>query len=234
MKTLFICTLPRTGSSLLADVVASTGVLGDPREYLLPKYRRRLTAELGLDDETLPTYLTAVRGQRSTPNGVTSIKLMLPHIEGRVAQGELASPGLRSLADELAAGDPVVVMLSRRDKLRQAISLLRALQTSKWASYDDADGNPQFDQKLVKKFITRIVRHEGRWEKELATSGISADLRMEYEDVTRDMSGAINQIAVASGVTLPPPSEWMPGDGPSRVPQRDALTEEWVDRFLYA
>jgi LPS sulfotransferase NodH len=68
-----ICTIARSGSSWLSQLVSSTRILGNPEEYLLDW--PRCCARFGLSADTpFEEYLTCLIRHRSTPNGVFSIK----------------------------------------------------------------------------------------------------------------------------------------------------------------
>src|SRR5690606_34287974 len=68
-----ICTVARSGSSWLSQLVTSTGRMGIPDEYLLDwrTQARRIgfVGEVSLDD-----YLWWLLQHRATPNGVFAIK----------------------------------------------------------------------------------------------------------------------------------------------------------------
>jgi LPS sulfotransferase NodH len=68
-----ICSLPRTGSSLLCELLAGTLLAGLPAEYFRPDriamLRRRWRVE-SFDD-----YLGALLGRKTSPNGVFGIKV---------------------------------------------------------------------------------------------------------------------------------------------------------------
>ena len=158
-----MCATPRSGSTVLCEALAATGVAGRPAEYFEAMYdtglpRRptdyfeglraipaasfladQLPAEGGEAREALRgattyrEYLAWVFGAGTTPNGVFGAKLMWGHVDHFVAY-------LRVLREH--AGEPVPQMFAevfpalryvrvvRRDRLRQAVSLWRALQTA--------------------------------------------------------------------------------------------------------
>jgi LPS sulfotransferase NodH len=227
MTTIIICTLPRTGSTLLAETMAGTGVLGAPDEFFHHKRRKKLADRFGVPVGDLAGYANAVAKSTGTSNGVTAVKLMGRQLERLVESGDLETPALRSFLGLF--DDARIITLFRRDKLRQALSLLRAHQTGQWQRGDERATPPKYEKKLVRKMINRVIRLEGRWDREMKASGVTPDLRLEYEDVTSDMKVALGRIAALAGVALPDDLDI--GEPPTKR-QRDALTEEWVDRFL--
>ena len=78
---------PRTGSSVLAQALAATGVLGIPQEYFWRGLEARHATEMGLPaptDETYPPYLGAALRFGTTPNGVFGAKLFWAHAQDLV------------------------------------------------------------------------------------------------------------------------------------------------------
>src|SRR5688500_8623702 len=151
-----VCATPRSGSTLLCEALKATGVAGRPEEYFeaVPATGRPPQPEdylRGADDADAlallgaaaapdpPPYssldgvgsyaehLERVRRWGTTPNGVFGAKLMWDHV-GRLG-AELApdrdTPPLE-LLDELF-DRPRYVWVRRRDVVRQAVSLWRAM-----------------------------------------------------------------------------------------------------------
>lgn len=158
-----ICSTQRSGSTYLCELLASTGVAGNPQEYFearaetgLPPHPGYFLAGLprtgaGIRDDLRPTdgpdysdlrtvdgwaaHLERTFRLGTTGNGVFGAKLMwnqVPDIEVHAA----ALPEFVGLTGsellEALFGHPSYVWMRRRDKVRQAISLWRALQTRTW------------------------------------------------------------------------------------------------------
>ena len=92
-----ICTVARSGSSWLSQLVSSTGTMGVPEEYLLawPQQATRL----GLSAATsFSDYVTFLLHHRSTSNGVFAIKgsveELQPFFELFLGPGELLEGAL--------------------------------------------------------------------------------------------------------------------------------------------
>lgn len=232
MKTIFICTLPRTGSSLLSADMRSTSALGEPREYFNQNRYDRLIDKWEVPRGDLDAYITALRKRTGSDNGVVAIKLMVRHLTWLRNQGMLQGSGgdLAELADRF--GGAVVVKLLRRDKLRQSISLVKARQTGKWGVKRQAKGKTKFSDDQLSKAIVDIVRWEALWEREFESSGITPTLDIAYEDIPPARDRWLLEIANALGLE----------DAERIVAEREredvhlerqanAETEEWYDRF---
>jgi len=106
---LFICTTPRTGSSMLRGDIRSTRAMGDPREWFNMSRGRRYHKAIkdwGIRNGDLAAYVEAIKEHTSTRNGVVGIKIFELHLSQLVRRGMLPDrPGrLRSLAE--AFGTP--------------------------------------------------------------------------------------------------------------------------------
>jgi LPS sulfotransferase NodH len=163
-----VCATPRSGSTLLCEALAVTGVAGRPYEFFeaLPTTgipRRPLDYLEGLDDPAAlalvadapphrPPPYSDLRGIRryaqhlerarrlgTTPNGVFGAKIMWAHLEPLAAQTAGEYGGLE-LRDLLRAlfDDPRYVWVRRGDTIRQAVSLWRAMQTQTWRAENDS------------------------------------------------------------------------------------------------
>jgi trehalose 2-sulfotransferase len=163
-----VCATPRSGSTLLCEALAVTGVAGRPYEFFeaLPATgvpRRPLDYLEGLDDPDArslvadapphrPPPYSDLRGMRryadhlerarrlgTTPNGVFGAKIMWAHLEPLAAQTADEYGGLE-LRELLRAvfDDPCYVWVRRGDTVRQAVSLWRAMQTQTWRAENDA------------------------------------------------------------------------------------------------
>ncbi len=175
-----ICATPRSGSNLLCEVLSSLGFAGQPGEHLWNPP--------GADQEPLAARWPCVLQAGTGGNGVFGLKLMgyqadrlereLPDVVGMPG----TSVGL-VLAATLA--DPKYVYLTRRDRLRQAISLVRAVQTSRWRSMDSAACAAQYDAHAISREVGFLDQHEDTWEQFFDRNRVIPD-RLTYEEFMGD------------------------------------------------
>jgi trehalose 2-sulfotransferase len=240
----WVCATPRSGSTLLCDVLASTGVAGHPQEFWealpgtgLPRQPREYLP--GLDDAAagvelppveegpplppFPERLAAAVREGTTPNGVFGAKVMWgylqPVLDGLDGEPEAALPGLH------------YVLVRRRDKLRQAISLWRAIQTQEWSRHHHEDGEeaPElvYSGAAIDGLRAQLTEQEAAWETWLAERPVRP-LVLDYEDYTEDPHVAVT--AVLDHLGVPAPQEL-----PARTRMRrqsDHLSEEWRRRHV--
>ena len=120
--------------------------------------------------------------------------------------------------------------ITRRDRLRQAVSWVRALQTLKWErrpapgrSARRSSTSSDITQKLV-----RIDREEDEWESLFDRYGIEAH-RVVYEEFVEAQEQTVREVLDALGVDAPADLHLPP---PVLDRQADELSDEWVERYL--
>ena len=170
----------------------------------------------------------------TTSNGVFGPKLMwnqLPDLEQHAA----ALPEFAGLAGcdllERLFGRPSYVWMRRRDKVRQAISLWRALQTRTWrAEHPGAGGDTptvSYSFEGIEHLRRRLSADDEAWGRYFLHSLI-APLELLYEDdVSPDPAGAVARVLTHIGVEEPP--GWKPEAGMAQ--QSDELNDEWYAAY---
>lgn len=207
-----ICAEPRSGSNLLSRLLDSTGQLGKPRELFSP--RRTARRILWRDPAG---GLARVIAHASTPNGVYGFKVFTFHFDIMASTHWVSRlPGLR------------FVQLERGDLLGQAISYVRARQTRAFSAWRLPKGEARYNAKEIASALARLAQNDSRWRAYFARNGI-VPLRLRYEDLIADPRGAV--AGVAELVRLEEAAEADLGLLGVGV-QRDALNEEWRERFL--
>ena len=238
LRTYVVASTPRSGSTLLCNLIWDAGGMGAPKEYLNPMQMRDWELRLGSpwgqarnlllwgpavnllsgrffwDEPRLRAHLDRVRARRSG-GGLFGLKLHLHHYQrffGNRPPEHLLGSGLSW------------IHIRREDRLGQAISWVRALQTQQWASFQRPLLPAHYDRTAIARALERIGSHEKAWEQLLADR---SPLRLRYEDLTIDPGGVLCAVAQHLGVT---PPKHLPQAGLKR--QSDGLTAEWRARFI--
>jgi trehalose 2-sulfotransferase len=245
-SSFFICHTLRCGSTLLCDALSSTGVAGYAEEYF-PE--RSPTGEVWVatgaalkDPDTwrsdwvsTPFEECLDRALRSgtTPNGVFASKVKWLNMPGF---GEmLGVPPHRaalSLAQHLDGLFPNLryVWVTRRDKVRQAVSLVKAKQSAQWkamtAQPQCADAT-EYNFHVVDLALRRILHEECLWEEYFTHAGITP-FTVVYEDLVRNYESTVRGVLDHLEIGLP--GEYV-FPSPRLHKQADAVSEEWVARY---
>jgi trehalose 2-sulfotransferase len=247
-----VCATPRSGSTLMCEMLARTGVAGRPKEYfeaLRATGRPRQPREyfsgvddpevLGLLPPTMPPApdgepfderLRAVLADGTTSNGVFGAKLMWGHQADLQARLR-ALPGLAQLGpvERIAAvfGDVRYVFVRREDVVAQAISLWRAVQTEAWRADEENGHEPRYSFAGVDHLVRMLRRHDLSWCRWFNAHGV-APLELQYEAIAGDPGGAVRRTLEHLGVA---------GELSGALPepqlrrQADAVSLEWAERY---
>jgi len=237
-RSYMICASPRTGSYLLSEGLAATGLAGRPTEFLSPSFQLYWSERWS--PSTYPDYLERVVAAGTTPNGVFGLKVHSSQLSHFLCQATgCARLPLRDQAAVVEDWLPGVryVWLRRRDRVRQAVSYARALQTHVWwhgepapAPYGDPiPGTQRFDFALIERCVESLGWENAGWASYFRANGIDP-LELYYEDVAADRPAAVGQ--VLEYLDLPP-------DAAARLPasrfqrQADAVSESWTQRYRH-
>jgi trehalose 2-sulfotransferase len=279
-RSYLVCATPRSGSTLVCEALAETGVAGRPEEYfeaLRHSGRPRRPEEyfLGVEDQSIRDHL----GERgigaeppprsplwsraaydrylewafeagTTPNGIFGAKLMWGYF------GEFVSllrnvPEYRDvpLADLLPAVFPdlTFVRVVRANKVRQAVSLWKAVQTANWreeqassaAGSVEADGSPpyrsfieehrpqlRFHFKAINHLLEQLLIEEASWDAFFEHAGIRPILVL-YENFAGDYERSTHNLLDRLDLSVPEGFEFEP----RMKRQSDGINDDWTRRY---
>lgn len=220
----FLEGLPITGAGVRANV-SPPDAPDYSSLYGITSYREHLdrTFELG-----------------TTPNGVFGAKLMFNQLPELTAlAGTLPEySGLGSTAVLRALfGDPALIWVSRGDKVRQAVSMWKALQSRSWRG-ERADSDPRgsgdrpprggavYSYDGIDHLAKRFEADDLGWNDFFAVNELEP-LRIDYEDLAADRRGTVQTVLSLFGASLP---EGWTAPEPIRR-QGDATSDQWVAAY---
>jgi LPS sulfotransferase NodH len=238
-----ICGTPRTGSTLLCDLLASTKRAGNPDSFYGRKFLAWWAGQWNLPspetmserDYNIEYLKTAIKVGKGGTN-IFGLRLMRENL------GELSDildqihPGLPSDRARLekAFGNILYLHLSREDKLAQAVSLIKAEQTGLWHVAPDGTEierlappkDPEYDFERIGRELAELESYDVAWNSWFAEQQITP-LRIGYETLSADPAATLTRICAALGVPAPKAEEVKPGV----AKLSDAISLDWMRRY---
>ena len=215
-RYILIASEERSGSEWLCQLMGATAVLGYPSEYFNAGWFRNFIPDY---PKSPRQQVQVVQRASVTSNGVGATKLhahQFDIIKDTVDVGTVFRPG-------------VFVRLFRRDKLRQAISLVRARSTKRYHHHWPFNGQERYDAAEIHEAINELVGINARWTRYFARNGVEP-VTLEYEALASNPMECLERIAEAVEVNTSNLASASVDRG--LQPQRDELTEQWRARFL--
>ncbi len=250
MRAYLVCATPRSGSTLLCEMLRETGRAGRPLEHFealrhssLPRQPREYFEDLSRPEllELLPqpqshgpsgeapdVWRARIVREGSGANGVWGGKLMWGHVDDLVARARelpaLADADLRTVLHELL-DDPELISVTRSDKVAQAVSLWRAIQTQSWRAGDLHSSPPLvYHFHAIDHLVSQLASDEQAWREWFARTDRSP-IEVTYDEL--DSAPEATATAVLRSLGLP--------DSGVAVPrlsrQRDDLSAAWAERY---
>jgi LPS sulfotransferase NodH len=221
-----ICSIPRSGSWLLCDGLASTGQAGRPAEYLTRPYTQAYRARVGIPRVDRVDYWRFLIRHRTSPNGVFGMKLHYEHVAARFPEKEAQR--------EFLARFDRFIFLWRRDKLAQAVSAWKARRTEIFRvaadeSLDLARASFElYDFHGIAERLGMIADQEAGWR---AVLGELADktFSLTYEELSTRYVPSVQSVLVALGLDA---AAGAVSARPQVLAQRDETNRQWEERFL--
>ncbi|MEM7331955.1 MAG: Stf0 family sulfotransferase [Chloroflexota bacterium] len=240
-KTYIMCVTPRCGSHLLGEALHSTGLAGNPDEYFQPNSDGKLQNEIGHIAErygrkTLEEFREFILDIASTDNGVAGVALHANYLH-HIINAYQSLPQYEGLNHyELLNAlfyNPQFIWLQRRDKVRQAVSWIKARHTGVWGSHMEnrvKKGDSQalkYDYFLIEQNVARFEEFENRWRTFFEEFQIKPHL-VVYEELAKEVETTTLDLLNALEIDY---SKDIRFAERKLKKQADTLSEEWVQRF---
>jgi LPS sulfotransferase NodH len=230
------------------EALRHSGLPRRPHEYFDPQRHANIVERLAfreMPDETTPQpsplwhpetydrYLAWAFEEGTTPNGVFGAKLMWGYL-GDFAELLRGIDGMdgRSLPDLLARTFPGLryVQITREDKVEQAVSLWKAVQTQAWRREPGvADAplvEPVFSFRAINYLIRLLTAHDASWDAYFLGLG-HRPLKVTYEELARSTEAVVTRVLEHLGIPVPAK---LSVPAPRLTVQADKVSEEWVGR----
>ncbi len=237
-RRLLIVAPPRTGSSLLCQLMLNAGI-GVPHEYFNEFHIRCLCSRFGLPvfdnasampAEVMQRYLVRLFSVRS-PQGLFATKLQ--HKQFRLF--------VKNKIETALFGGARLVYLTRKDVLAQAVSWHFAELTERWGFEPRILTKPKkeqnfFDVEAIMSYVDEILAEQVLWEYLFHTHRL-LPLRITYEDLQADAVRVLRDVAEYADIALAhfqssyeelTPYEGAP-DAPNKREVIDYVRRIWAD-----
>ena len=239
------CT-PRVGSHLLSDALASTGIAGRPREWL-PRFTRDTAPRTASDRMKLVTQAPAVAPDAAADAEHIARVLQAGTSEngvfGIVIHWPVLPDAVRRLHAFLGTGDPEphrvlssafpglsYVWVRRRDRVAQAVSWYKAIQTGTYVGPAGpsaaVEGELRFDYGKIRYLVAALTSFENAWSSFFASSGVTP-LVVHYEDLSANYVSTIRSVMDF----LQLDAENADIARPRHEKYADALSLSWIEQF---
>ena len=230
-----LCSVARSGAHLLSSALQATHRAGRPLQYFADKLTPKYAARYGLDaSNNFSHYVRGLIAGASTSNAVFGFRMeawdVAPLVSRLQESGEFGPPRRREI-ETLRTAFPGLrcISLTRDDKLRQAVSRARAMQTNLWVidGKKVATGQARFDGGLISDSLRCAEKAEELWAEFYRRNQITP-LAITYEDLCADYEATVERVLEFLRLRLPRRFVLKP---PNTVRQADDMTEDWLRRY---
>ncbi|HWN23315.1 MAG TPA: Stf0 family sulfotransferase [Gaiellaceae bacterium] len=227
-RSVFLCATQRTGSWLLAHLMASSGTAGRPAEFFDAGEMRGFREEWRVASDR--EYVNRVLELGTTPNGVFATKLMWNAIDGLLFRRRRLVRAYESSDLEVIESvfpSPRFIWLRREDVVAQAVSWAKASQTEQYAAHQTAVRDPTFDFEHIDGLMHLAKVQNGAWQRWFAAHEITP-VQVTYEELCEDEVRTTLRVLRdldldADGASIAAPL------GLER--QADSVNAEWIRRY---
>jgi LPS sulfotransferase NodH len=238
-----ICGTPRTGSTLLCELMAATKVAGTPDSFFMREVDPIWIEEWGLpargilsDRDYSAAYLKAAIKSGRGRTTIFGLRLMRANLEELSSLIDKVFSGLPSDKARLEAafGDILYIHLTRQDTLAQAVSMVKAEQTGLWHIAPDGSEierlapprEPEYDFDRITAKVAELARYDAGWVTWFRSQKIEP-LRIDYERLAANPAAVVTRICDALGVPAPAHRSLRPGV----AKLADAVSADWMRRY---
>jgi len=222
-----IASTPRTGSYLLCESLAATGLAGQPTEPFSRDFRGAFCRMWGLGSGVaFDEYFSAVL-RNGAMNGVFGVKIHWRQIDWLMQQSGMRG-GVGDILERLFPRAKYIQLI-RRDRRGQAISLYRASASNQWwripgVRNDQVTGpDPEFNAQSIRRLEAELDVEQTAWVQHFRHSGI-VPIVVEYETLVMHRRDEVARILTFIGQS-PAAAAKIPE--PRLTRQADLKTDIW-------
>lgn len=241
-QSYIICTSPRSGSTLLCQLLRSSGVAGDP----ISPFNNASVLEWGRengvvapDADVMRAALEAAMRKARGQTDVAGMRLQMHSFRYFIEDLRALRPDAPSdcARAEMAFGRILWIFLTRSDKVAQAVSYVKAEQSGLWHATPDGreierlspPAEPAYDHDRIGRQVETFRGYERAWRDWFRAEGI-APVEISYDALSRDPVGTLRTMLVALGADESRADGVEIGVGKLA----DAVSADWIARYRAA
>ncbi len=242
-ESYIICTSPRSGSTLLCRMLQEVGSAGMPDSHFHDPELEKWFEYYGLSSDAFENPQEALRAifhaAQLAGRGnadVFGLRLQRGSFDFLMTQLKVLYPACEDdkTRFERAFGKTLFVHLYRPNKLDQAISVVKAMQSGLWHKAPEGTElersckgqEPVYDRAAISEELAAFVKADADWNSWFATEGIRP-LLINYEALSTDPHTQLSRVLNALGLEyLPDKSVALPVAKLS-----DDVSCAWAERY---
>ncbi|MGB8842753.1 MAG: Stf0 family sulfotransferase [Aliidongia sp.] len=246
-QSYIICATPRSGSHLLAGGLSSTAACGFPVERFprvlsgakptatqLDSWVTRAPDEVSYDHELDTAYIKEILELGTTKNGVFGVTIhwfqlqdAIHRIGAYVGNKELSPSAMLSEA----LPNLSFIWLTRRDKVAQAVSWYKAIESGNYVKRRDyhetsATAEIPFDFKRISAYLSALKSSDNGWKYFFKQADVRP-LLIEYEVLVNNYRDTINTVLNFLQID----TKNLIIDEPKYQKLADDQSREWIEKF---
>lgn len=238
-----ICTSPRSGSTLLCRLLREAGDAGFPDSHFhepsvekwLDYYGFRKD-QFSLPKDALTAIFQAALEYGKGQSDIFGLRMQRQSFNFFMEQLRVLHPSLPNDKSRINAtfGKTLFIHLTRENKLDQAISYVRAMQSGLWHMAPDGTEierlsepkKPTYDAAAISSQLELLMQMDTEWQTWFRSEGIKP-LRFSYDELSAAPYATLVRVLGALGLERQPRAEITP----PTAKLADAINRKWTERF---
>lgn len=239
-KAYLLCTMPRSGSTLLCDLLQQTGVAGAPDSFFRPQSMADFAGAWDVPAQRLDAfdqnYIDTALQHGTAGTECFGMRIMWDNIPGLCTRlAALFPQDTTDLKRLQAAFGPLrFIHLSRADKVAEAVSLTIAHQTGLWHRHADGSerersgpaADPVYDAEMIMQEYQGVTAGDSAWRNWFDAHNIQPH-RLNYEAFVAEPVGQL--AAILRFLDLNPDAAKSVTPMTSKL--ATPLSTQWASRF---
>jgi len=234
-RSILLCSTPRSGSTLLCSLLASSGVAGRPESWFRREDRAEYATGWGVPERDFPAFLQSAIRAGQSPNATFACRVMADTREELLTDLRTLFPhGSDSAILTHAFGRIDYVFLTRDDTVAQAVSRHIAEAGGLWHRHPEGSvlearpgingSAPDYDFAAIDAYRREAEAAAQDWHNWFAQQAIDP-INVTYEALAADPTGTTYRLLTQLGLTAVAPIR----AGTSRLAGKHNI--DWAARY---